>query len=185
MSWGFTANFNGVATRGVRGEGTEPTTGAYKVKIISTESYNNDSSVKFQLAIADGDFAGYECRIFIGTDVAKTGNLRSWKTALISAGYSKEQVEAGDVPVNEETFSGKDAFIYYKARDPNDANSQTERNFIVPDQFKALTGTGAIVGEKVTTNTAKVPAMNVAAPASGMPAPKANGAASLKSLLGK
>ena len=185
MAWGFTANFQNVAARGVPGAGSEPTTGAYKVKIVSTESYNNDSSVKFQLSISEGDFAGYETRIFIGTDVAKTGNLRSWKTALLSAGYAKETVEAGEVNVGEDTFAGKEAYIYYKARDTNDASSQSERNFISPDQFKSLTGTGAIVGEKVSTNTAKVPAMNVAAPAAAMPAPKSGGAASLKAMLGK
>ena len=77
-----------VAARSGPGAYVEPVTGAYKVKITLTEAYQKEdrTSVKFQTVIAEGEYQGTEMRLFIGADLSKLGNLRSWKTAILSVG---------------------------------------------------------------------------------------------------
>jgi len=144
-TWNMEVNLAGVAARAPGGTFVEPATGAYKVKITATEAYEKDgkSSVKFQTVIDGGDFAGTEVRLFLGADLSKMGNQRSWKTALLSAGFNAGQIEAGNVQIGEKTFDGKTAYIYYKAKDPNDPTSQANREFITSESFTSLTGGNA------------------------------------------
>jgi hypothetical protein len=189
--WNASINVANVAARNVGGGYAEPETGPYKVKIVSTEMYEKEGrqSVKFQTAIVGGDFEGTETRLFIGLDLTKVGNQRSWKTAMLSCGYTAEQVDVGDIQIGADTFDGKEAYIYYKARDPNDATSQSDRQFITPQQFATLTGaTAAPVAAasakgKIGAPAAKpaaAPAMNV----TSTPKPSGN-AASIRNMLGK
>lgn len=174
------ANFAGVAERNVGGTYKEPETGAYKVKITEVEANEKEgkSSVKFQTVIADGEFAGSETRLYLGTDLSKAGNLRSWKTALLSVGHTPAQVEAGEIEFDAEAMKGQTAFIYYKAKDPNDATSQSDRQFITPEQFARISGqnSGAISGS--TKPAASVPQMAVSAP-------KPGGSNALRNMLGR
>lgn len=143
-----------VAARSGPGAYTEPTTGAYKVKITGTEAYQKEdkTSVKFQTVIADGDFQGTEMRLFIGADLSKLGNLRSWKTALLSVGSS------ADVnTIRADQFDGKVAYVYFKAKDPNDSTSQSDKQFITPEAYANLTG-----GQAAKSIGTAAPAMNVA-----------------------
>jgi hypothetical protein len=154
-------NLKDVAARSGPGGYVEPVTGAYKVKITGTEAYQKEdrTSVKFQTVIADGEYQGTEMRLFIGADLSKLGNLRSWKTALLSVGSS------ADVnTIKADQFDGKTAYVYFKAKDPNDSNSQSDKQFITPEAYANLTGNTA------TTAPAKAigaPAMNVATPQPG------------------
>ena len=141
-TWNMDVNLAGVAARAPGGTFVEPETGAYKVKITATEAYEKDgkSSVKFQTVIEGGDFAGTEVRLFLGADLSKLGNQRSWKTALLSAGYNAGAIEAGQINIGSKTFDGKTAYIYYKAKDPNDPTSQSNREFITPESYATLSG---------------------------------------------
>jgi hypothetical protein len=177
-NWTLKANFAGVAERNVGGGYKEPETGAYKVKITGTEQNEKEgrSSVKFQTVIAEGDYQGSETRLFLGTDLSKQGNLRSWKTAMLSVGFTSAQIEAGEVEFDSGTFDGKIAYIYYKAKDPNDATSQSDRQFITPEQYQRLVGqsSGSIAPAKVNG----APQMTASAPA-----PKSGNA--LRNMLGR
>lgn len=172
MSWNMDVNLAGVAARAPGGAFVEPATGAYKVKITATEAYEKDgkSSVKFQTVIDGGDFNGTEVRLFLGADLSKTGNQRSWKTALLSAGYNAAQIEAGQISIGEKTFENKPAFIYYKAKDPNDPSSQANREFITAESYATLTGQSA-------------GAISSAAPASASAAPKPAGGSKLRGMM--
>lgn len=178
-NWTLKANFAGVAERNVGGGFREPETGAYKVTITGTEQNEKEgrSSVKFQTVIKGGDFDGSETRLFLGTDLSKQGNLRSWKTAMLSVGYTAAQIEAGEVEFDSSTFDGKTAYIYYKAKDPNDATSQSDRQFITPEQYQRLVGqsSGSIAP---SASKPAAPQMNASAPA-----PKAGNA--LRNMLGR
>jgi hypothetical protein len=158
-SWTATINVAAVAARNVGGGFVEPTTGAYKVRITETEQYEKDgkSSVKFQTVIADGEFSGSETRLFIGLDLSKDGNKRSWKTALLSIGIPAAEVDKGDVSIGADTFKDADAFIYYKAKNPDDATSQSDRQFITPEQYAKLTS-GEAGGSKAAVAAAPVSA---------------------------
>lgn len=142
MSWNIQANLAGVAARSAGGTFVEPPTGAYKVKITGTEPYQKEDrmSVKFQTVIAEGEHAGTEMRLFIGGDLSKVGNQRSWKTALLSIGMASNTLESGLVNIGEDTFKDKIAYVYFKAKDPNDSNSQSDKQFITPEAFATLTG---------------------------------------------
>jgi hypothetical protein len=141
-NWNMDVNLAGVAARAPGGAFVEPATGAYKVKITATEAYEKDgkSSVKFQTVIEGGDFGGTEVRLFLGADLSKLGNQRSWKTALLSAGYNAAAIEAGQISIGSKTFEGKTAYVYYKAKDVNDPSSQSNREFITPESYATLSG---------------------------------------------
>jgi len=162
-NWSATVNVASVAARNVGGGFTEPTTGAYRVRITETEEYEKDGkkSVKFQTVIAEGEFAGSETRLFIGLDLSKDGNKRSWKTALLSVGIPAAEVDKGDVSIGADTFKDADAFIYYKAKNPDDSTSQSDRQFITPEQFAKLTSEGG-----ASASTAAAPAAKSVATAS-------------------
>ena len=149
-------NLKDVAARSGPGGYVEPVTGAYKVKITGTEAYQKEdrTSVKFQCVIDGGEFAGTEMRLFIGADLSKLGNLRSWKTALLSVGSSAD-VNA----IRADQFDGKVAYVYFKAKDPNDAASQSDKQFITPEAYASLTGSAK---PAASTGTPAAPAMNVA-----------------------
>jgi len=142
-----------VAARSGPGGYVEPVTGAYKVKITGTEAYQKEdrTSVKFQCVIADGEYQGTEMRLFIGADLSKLGNLRSWKTALLSVGSTAEVNT-----IKADQFDNKVAYVYFKAKDPNDSNSQSDKQFITPEAYASLTGSP----KTATASTA--PVMNVA-----------------------
>jgi hypothetical protein len=173
------ANFAGVAERNVGGGFKEPETGPYKVTITEVEQNEKEGkySVKFQTIIAEGDFSGSETRLFLGTDLSKPGNLRSWKTALLSVGHKPAQIEAGEIEFDAADMKGKTAFIYYKAKDPNDATSQSDRQFITPEQYQRLVGqnSGSIAGSAPKTTA---PQMTVSTP-------KPGGSNALRSMLGR
>lgn len=158
-NWQITdVNLSGVEARQGPGNFVEPPTGYYKVKITGTESYQKEdkTSVKFQTVIADGEHAGVELRLFIGADLSKLGNLRSWKTALLSVGANAD-VNA----IRADMFEGKFAYIHFKAKDPNDQNSQSDKQFITPEAYASNTGA------KASAPSLNTPAMNVAAPQPG------------------
>jgi hypothetical protein len=192
-NWSAQINVAGVQARNPGAGYVEPETGAYKVNITEAIEYDKDGkkSVRFQTVIAEGPFAGVETRLFIGLDLTKAGNLRSWKTALLSCGYTAAQIETGEIGISEETFNGKEAYIYYKAKDVNDPTSQSDRQFITPESFSSLTGTeiavaAAPVAAKASVKAPAKAAAPAAAPAMTVTAaPKPAGAGGLRAMLGK
>ena len=170
-NWSAAINVAGVKARSPGGGYTEPATGAYKVKITGTEQYEKDGkqSVQVQTVIVGGEFDGSETRIFLGLDLSKSGNQRSWRAALASIGVSDSQLDSGVLTVNNQLFDGAEAYIYYKAKSPDDANSQSQREFITPSQFATLTSqTGA---PAAATSGATIPAAAGAVPAMNVPQP--------------
>lgn len=191
QNWSLNINVAGVQARqGVGGGYVEPVTGAYRVKITEAVLYKKDdgkSSVRFQTVFADGEFAGAEQRLYIGTDTTKTGNLRSWKTALLSAGYTSAQVETGAVDISGENFVGREAFVYYKAKDANDPTSQPDRQFITPEAFASFNGEASTTAQAAKAQKVGqlggASATTAAPAAASVPAPKGSGA--LRAMLGK
>jgi hypothetical protein len=179
-TWSTTLNLAGVAARNVGTGYSKPATGAYKVKIVAAEpNKNNDTgevkSVKFQTIITEGEYAGLEVRVYLGLDTSKPGNLRSWKTAMLSVGYQTSQIEAGDITISDELFVNKEAYVYFKAADGNTPESQDERQFITSVQYNDLNKSK--VGSTISAS-ASVPSMTVAAP-------KPSAGAGLRNMLGK
>lgn len=186
--WNLKATFSGVTARqGVGGSGfVQPTTGAYKVKI--TEAIKNikedgKESIRFQTVFIGGDFEGVEQRIYVGCDISKAGNLRSWKTALHSAGYSAAQLETGEIDLGPETFVGREAFVYYKAKDENDPTSQPDRQFITPESYASFHGEAVVVSNAAKSAVTGVVAGKLGAVTAAAPKPSASGA--LKAMLGR
>jgi hypothetical protein len=167
-------NLKDVAARSGPGAYTEPPTGAYKVKITATEAYHKEdkTSVKFQTVIVDGEYAGTEMRLFIGADLSKVGNQRSWKTALLSVGSSADVNS-----IKADQFDGKIAYVYLKAKDPNEATSQSDRQFITPEAFANLTGTQLTQKAASVQTVQSAPAMTVA--------PQPGGSSKLRGMLQK
>ncbi len=163
-SFQLEGNLSGVGVR-TGGQYTEPATGAYRVTVTEVTPYEKDgaiNSVRFQTVIADGEFAGSEIRVFIGTDLSKAGNQKSWRTALISCGKSAAQVDTLKT-WGDSDFLNKTAFIYYKAKNPDDATAQADKFFITPDAFANHTGNAA-GASKAAAVSVSAPAMNVAKP---------------------
>lgn len=191
QNWSLNLNVAGVQARqGVGGGYVEPVTGAYRVKITEAVLYKKDdgkSSIRFQTVFSEGEFAGAEQRIYIGTDLSKQGNLRSWKTALLSAGYTAAQIETGAVDISGENFVGREAFVYYKAKDANDPTSQPDRQFITPEAFASFHGEASTTAQAAKAQTgAKLgaaAATSAAPAAASVPAPR--GAGALRAMLGK
>lgn len=186
MAWNIpNVNLAGVPVRNTGGSGgyAEPTTGAYKVKITNSDVYTKEggdsTSIRFQCVIADGDFAGTELRVYIGTDLTKVGLQRSWKTALLSAGMNGNLIENGNIGVlSADQFDGKMAYIYYKAKDVNAGIAYPSREFITPDAYAALHS--ETLAQRGSTNVATVtttPVMNVAA------APQPGGSTKLRGMI--
>ena len=176
-NWSATVNVASVAARNVGGGFVEPTTGAYRVRITETEEYEKDGkkSVKFQTVLTEGEFAGSETRLFIGLDLSKDGNKRSWKTALLSVGIPAAEVDKGDVSIGADTFKDADAFIYYKAKNPDDATSQSDRQFITPEQFAKLTSESGASASTAAAPAAK--SVAAASPAVSVSVPQPSSAA--------
>lgn len=178
MTWSIdNVNLTGVAARNAAGGGyTEPATGAYKVRIVETQPYQKEdrTSIRFQTVIEDSEFAGAEMRLFIGTDLSKVGNQRTWKTALLSAGINPTIIENGNLKnITADMFDNKVAYVYYKARDVNAPESQPDKQFITAESYASLSG-NAVAG---TTKVGTTPAMNVAA------APQPGGSNKLRGML--
>ena len=187
-NWSAAINVAGVKERGVAGQYNEPATGAYKVKITGTEEYekNGSVSVQVQTVIVGGEYDGSETRIYLGLDLSKPGNQRSWRSALLSIGFSPADLDAGTITVGAETLNGAEAFIYYTAKDKDDASSQSQRNFITPSQYEQLTASSAPTAPAVNAPAARtvapaVPSAAVAASTNGaapaMNVPQPTGAA--------
>lgn len=174
-------NLAGVAARNTGGGYVEPTTGAYKVRITGTEQYQKEdrTSIRFQTVIAEGEFEGVEMRLYIGTDLSKVGNQRSWKTALLSAGVNPTIIESGSLRnLSSDQFDNKFAYVYYKAKDANDPSSQADRQFITPESYASLSGNTMVNKSTTTTTTISVnPTMSVTA------APQPGGSTKLRGMM--
>ena len=187
--WNLKATFAGVAARqGVGSSGfVQPTTGAYRVKV--TEAVKNvkddgKESIRFQTVFIGGEFDGVEQRVYIGCDISKAGNLRSWKTALLSCGYSAAQIETGEIDLGSETFVGREAFVYYKAKDENDPTSQPDRQFITPESYASFHGEAVTVSNAAKADVKAAPKLGaLGAATAAAPKPAASGA--LKAMLGR
>ena len=188
--WNLKATFAGVQARtNVGGTGfQQPTTGAYRVKVteaIKNVKEDGKESIRFQTVFIGGEFDGVEQRVYIGCDISKAGNLRSWKTALLSCGYSAAQIETGEIDLGSETFVGREAFVYYKAKDENDPTSQPDRQFITPESYASFHGEAVTVSNaakaEVKTGATKLGALGAVTAAA--PKPAASGA--LKAMLGR
>jgi len=199
MSFTLTVNLTGAgAKRGPGGSGEPTVSNAYKVAIQSVKGHAKKdgdgtvSSVEFKAAILEGDFAGYVAQMYIGLDTSKEGNRRSWRTALLSAGYEASEIDGGELTLTPETFEGREAWIFFQARDFNDKGSQSDKYFITPEGAQNILEKGVPElapvkrNDSVQTGTSNVPvaaapAVQPVQPASGIAKPKLGG---LKSMLG-
>lgn len=130
-------NLSGDTARNPGANFAKMPTGAYKVTITEVVTHENGNSKQVQTVVSDGEYTGAQQRVFLGLDFSKTGNRRSLRGALLSVGVPAAKLDAGDYGFNWETqFKGKTAYIYFTAKDENDANSQPKREFITPEAYQ-------------------------------------------------
>ena len=174
MAFSYAIDFTGAKAQGAMGEkggdNRIPDEGVYKVNIVELkdhETKNDDGSTRisqmFQLVIAEGEFAGKEMRVYLGTDFTKAGVRNQWFTALLSAGYTESEILSASA-FKDSNFVGRTAFIQFIHA--KDGGKNHTRNFITPSSYQTLLSKQTGGGATVTTASAtvSVPAMNVAAP---------------------
>lgn len=195
MSFKFNVNLTGAGERKGPSGAAIPVTGPYKVEIAEPKLYTKQgeaeaSSLLFDCTVQDGgEFDGYVAKIYIGLDFSKDGNRRGLRTALLSAGYTAEQIDGGDIDITPDLFVGKSAHIFIQAGDPNDKTAQTSKYFITPEGYERLKNNAAATDSTVSVKTTMVatkPAVSAPAvtPAAAVAAkPKVGGG--LKAMLGK
>jgi hypothetical protein len=198
MSFKFNVNLTGAGERKGPSGAAIPVTGPYKVELVTEpklytkQGESDPSSLLFDCTVADGgEFDGYVAKIYIGLDFSKEGNRRGLRTALLSSGYSPDQIDGGEIEISPELFTGKSAHIFIQAGDPNDKTSQTSKYFITPEGYerlKAQAATAPAAGANTVTVTGtatmKPAAAPVVTPAAAVAAkPKVGGG--LKAMLGK
>jgi len=170
MSFNITVNLTGAGARKGPGGSLEPTVaGAFKVALQSVKGHakkdgdGSVSSVEFKASILEGDNAGYVANIYIGLDTTKDGNKRGWRTALLSAGYTESEIDGGDITLSESLFEGKEAWIFFQPRDPNDKASNSDKYFITPEGAQRIIEHGVPANLTArSSNTASVQTSNVA-----------------------
>lgn len=170
------ANFTDVDVRnpGPKGGRRPLETGAYKVKITGVtenirEGEMEAKSYMVQTVVVGGDYDGSETRLYLGKDLQKQGNIRSWKAALLSIGTKPAALEGGSIRFDTDDLVNKTAYIYFKAKDENDPTSQPNREFITPESYNSITGNTGVTMKAAPTMA---------------PAP-AKGGSQLKNMLGR
>lgn len=152
-------NLSGDTARNAGADFSKMPTGAYKVTITEVADHPNGNSKQIQTVIAAGEFSGAQQRVFLGNDFTKTGNRRSLRGALLSVGVPAAKLDAGDYGFSwDAQFNGKTGYIYFTAKDENDANSQSKREFITPEAYQQFSKSSSA---SVTTTNEAGPSLNV------------------------
>lgn len=173
----FVANFADAKARKGAGGGQQLVTGYYKAKTISKDPNSKPTSVLIQLELIEPGFEGIQRRVYLGTDASKAGNKNSWYTAALSHQlYTPEDMQTGEeIAIDEADFVDRECVIYVKAKDPNDANSKDDVQFVTPEAYEegkaAQESSAAAETETETVEEAPAaPAKPAAKPAPAKPA---------------
>lgn len=142
-----------VRTGGGNGKPLEP--GYYRVRIADCGKHN-DTSVRFVCEVTEGEFAGNNAWVFIGTDGSKLGIQNAWKTALASMGFDASKAGA-DTGIDTDLFIDKPAYL--RVLPNRDDATKTDRSLITEEEYLRKTQTQT-TGMTVTS----VPQQVVAAP---------------------
>lgn len=154
-------NLSGDTARNPGADFSKMPTGAYKVTITEVETHKDGNSKQIQTVVSDGEFSGAQQRVFIGIDFSKTGNRRSLRGALLSVGVPAAKLDAGDYGFSwDAQFKGKTGYIYFTAKDENDATSNAKREFITPEAYQQFLK-GASLGNGSLVNSEAGPSLNV------------------------
>lgn len=178
-------NLAGAGVQRAVSSGSMLKTGPYKVTISAIEEHTTQKdgetrkSYKVVAKVTDGDYAGNEQWLYLGTDFNKDGVRKQWRTLLLSCGYTAEQVDQKNLKLTDSLFLGQEACIYFKEKDQNDPTSQPDRKFIALSEYESLIGGTEVVAAPVGNSPVKaaVPAMTMT--------PKPAGAAGLRAMIGK
>ena len=129
--------------------------GFYRVRIAACGRHS-DSSVKFVAEVIEGEQAGKDAWVFLGTDASKLGNQNSWKTALASMGFDATKVGA-DTQIDTDLFLDKTAYL--RVLPQRDDPTKTDRTLITEEEYLRKTQATGTVGMTVTA----VPTQTVSA----------------------
>lgn len=123
---------------GIPGSGISIPTGPYKVLTSAFGKYN-DNSVRWDTNIVGGEFDGTSKWVFTGIEMERKEAKRNIHTTLLSHGYTEEEIKSNpQVELNNDLFTGRGAYIYNKARNPDDKDSKDQTSFITPAAYKKL-----------------------------------------------
>ena len=135
-------------------------TGVYPVDLgaITENVKDGKKSARFDVAIADGQYAGAPQQLYLGVDGEKEFIRRQWKTLFLSAGAPAPQLE-GTISIDTDKLIHKRAYIFVQAA-PAGSDEYDDRSFITKaafDRMKSLntaTPVGAVAtGAQTSTAT--------------------------------
>lgn len=157
QQWSLSANLAGIAL--FDGPRVDLPKGAYRVKIESTEKYvkqaTGNESIQFDLSVVEGPCAGAGLRTYVGADMTKDGNKRALKAALVSIGKKPEVLEQGVVRVENDTFEGKEAFVYVTPPEMPGPGAYSDIKFVSKARYEA---DRSAAGARAPGNGAEAPA---------------------------
>jgi hypothetical protein len=158
------------------------TTGPHKVAIEDvTDKMKDGTLTSWEFKIVNE--AGASWKIWVGLDVAKAGNLKAWRTLLLSLGYQPEDIDQPNLKISKTLFKGKPAHVYFTDKDENNPSSQPDCKFISVAAYEQLLGNADVGGAVVERTSA--PAARTSVPTMAVSAPKPANTASLRSMLQK
>lgn len=138
--------------------------GVYAGKVKSaepTQASTGRNQLKFTVEVTVGEFEGIERTTWISLPAEDDANLETvlniWRTTLESLGHSPEELDAGDVAINEENIVNHDCFFYYKPGD-KEQSIRPKFYFITETNYNERAGTEA---EASVVETKAAPAVTV------------------------
>lgn len=124
-------------------------------KVEPSETTTGKQQLKFVVEVADGEFKGIERMTWLTLPTEGDANLEVilniWRTTLESLGHSIEDLDAGDVAINEENLLNKDCHFSWKNGD-KDAEIRPKFYFMTNEAF--IKQTGGTATETVETKVA-------------------------------
>lgn len=108
-------------------------------------------SLKFTVRITEaGEYVNKEVQISMGTDFAKTGNLKAYRALMESVG-APAHVFGAPVQIANSSFQSKPCYIWIEAapegeKQENGKAAFDNRNFITPTQYQKLKATASAQG---------------------------------------
>jgi hypothetical protein len=198
--WSAVVNAAGVGIRNPGGEYKPLPQGAYRIKVTETKQHKSEKgglSILVQTQVTEGAQAGEQARVYLGLDFSKDGVKKSWRAALLSIGFSADQIDAGDMQIGSGTFEGAQGFLFVKHRQKGE-EVEVNHDFITEQQYLTYTESlesteapvvstvveapvkSAIAAPAKATAKAEVPAVSVT-----VPTPAGGAAARLRGMTAK
>lgn len=121
-------------------------TGAYACVVKDTNQKasstpGNPPNIEVEGVITEeGEAKGIPIRMFLGTDLTKDGNKKSWRSFLLGVGASPAILDQQTLNLSDELLVGKTFYIYNKqapegAKRDDGKPAYDDRTFIAPDYY--------------------------------------------------